>query len=488
MSLYSYIKGTSGNILDVSNSNRALVSLPGVQSNIPDTVDRQTTTFETFSISNKGQPNEFLYRPVLQNENSAYKDAIVVTLNGATLTNAVQIFRASADNLNTLAITTKAIPVTDLSDNFIAGWTSSAPTKITVTNGAIDQYYNTSLDVSNSSLKMALGNNVTGTTVSKIVTNDWSIVSTFSFWLRSTQVLSFYIQLSDGVNTATWSFANTGTNVWEQRVLILGSPTSVSGTLNIAAITAVRFAVTTGGNLTGQSVWIDALEAQQAPGNLYLRIYDLGTNIKPTSLNLGTLLTLDDGNTQLQVPNPIVKNTQRVPLKIGVSTVNTLKIGNYYAIVFYNNGSGIVDIYGSSTSNTYLEGNVFTSNDNGTTLVHMPDKAISFCIFSHKECYIKKLIVTTNYAPGQARVICYIYSLLTKQRENTLLNNVRLHNQQYTEVMYSDVSPKLHYDDSLSITYVDDISSSATEVQIASDVVYRNFNLWVGQSHITESS
>lgn len=472
------LSDSHGHIAEIDENGRIPVKLPGQQSVVPETANSQTHSFETFTIGNKGRGNFFIYRPVFQNENVADNQDIVATLSGSSTSYIVQLFRASATNVNTVAITTDTIPEGTLEDNFSTGWTSSSPSKITLINGATDYYNNTTLDTSSSSLKLTLGNNVTGTTIYKTVSENWTATNTFSLQFRATALLSMYIKLSDGVNSATWNFVNTVTNSFQQKIFELNKPDSISGILNIAAITNITFGTYTGGNLTGQYAWLDAFESQLAPSPLYVQLWNFETNLHPNNLSLGTLLTLDDGNIELQVESSLIKIAQRVPLKYGVTNItNQLKFGNYYGLVWYNKGIGVHNIYGNANEKVYNNGNSFTAPLTGGSLTDI-NKSPYFTIFAHKDAYIRTIYNCTDYPPGNSKIITIIYSTLDNKRKSTLQNNMRLYNQQHVELDFKDIPRYIDGNDWVAINYADDSNSDATEFQFGIDAVYEDFKIW----------
>lgn len=467
-----------GHSVEIDENGRIPVKLPGQQSVVPETANSQTHSFETFTIGNKGQGNLFIYRPVFQNENSADNSDIVATLSGSGTSYAIQLFRASSTNVNTVAVTTDTIPEGTLEDNFSTGWTSSAPSKITVTNGATDHYSNTTLDTSSSSLKLTLGNNITGTTIYKTVSENWTTTNTFSLWFRATTLLSMYVRLSDGVNSATWNFVNTVTNSFQQKIFELNNPDSTSGILNIAAITNITFGTYTNGNLTGQYAWLDAFESQLAPSPLYLQLWDFETNLHPNNLSLGTLLTLDDGNIELQIESSLIKVAQRAPLRYGVTnTDNKLKFGNYYGLVWYNKGVGVHNIYGNANEKIYIHGNSFTAPLSGGVLSDL-EMSPYFTIFAHKDCYIRTIYNAANGDPGDAKVITIIYSTIDNKRKSTLQNNMRFYSRSEIQLDFKDIPRYINGDDWIAINYADDGNSSVTEFQFGIDAVYEDFKIW----------
>lgn len=469
-----------GHTADIDENGRIPVKLPGQQSVVPESANSQTHSFETFTVGNKGQSNIFYYRPVFQNENTGSASNIVATLDSSSTSYVVQLFRASSTNVNTVAVATNSVPVGVLEDNFSTGWTSSSPSKITVTNGATDYYNNTTLDVSSSSLKLTLGNNITGVTVSKTVSKNWSANSTFSFWFRATTLLSMYIRFSDGVNSSTWNFVNTITNTFQQKILNINDPDVISGALNIAAITNITFGTYTGGNLTGQFAWLDALESQVAPTPLYLQLWSFDTNLLPNNLSLGSLLTLDDGNTELEVPITLVRTAQRVNLKYGVTNIaNKLKQGAYYGLVFWNKGIGKHNIYGSTSEKIYNNGNTFTAPNSGGILTDIGAAAsIYFCVFAYKECYIRTIYNLIDADPLNAKVITISYSATEKKRTATLQNNMRFFGQKETQLDFKDIPRFINGDDQIIINYVDDGNSAVSEFQFGIDAVYEDFRTW----------
>ena len=466
-----------GHSAEIDENGRIPVKLPGQQSVVPESADTQTHSFETFIIGNKGQANIFTYRPVFQNENVADNNDIVATLDNTSTSYLVQLFRASSTNVNTVAVTTNAVPVGTLEDNFSTGWVSSSPSKITVSFDTVI-YNNTDLDTSSSSTQLALGNNITGVTVAKTVSENWTTVSTFSLWFRATALLEMYIRLSDGTNSATYNFVNTVTNSFQQKIFDLNDPDSTSGILNIAAITSVTFGTYTGGNLTGQFAWLDALESQVAPSPLYLQLWEFETNLHPDSLSLGTVLTLDDGNTDLQIGSELVKAAQRVNLRYGVTNAaNKLKFGNYYGLVFYNKGVGVHNIYGSVSEKIYEHGNTFTSPSSGGALTNV-NTSVYFCIFAHKDCYIRTIYNSADFNPGDAKIITVIYSTEDNKRKATLQNNMRFYGRTSVELDFKDIPRYINSDDIIAINYIDDGNSSASEFQFGIDAVYEDFKVW----------
>lgn len=466
-----------GHIVEIDENGRIPVKLPGQQSVVPENANSQTHSFETFKILNKGQANNFIYRPVFQNENSAYNKDLVTTLSGSATSYLLQIFRASSDNVNSVAITTNAVPEGALEDSFSTGWTSSSPSKITISYDSTI-YNNTTLDTTSSSTKLTLGNNITGVTVYKTISSNWSNKNSFSLWFRASTLLTFYAKLSDGVNFSTWNFNNTVTNNFQQRIFDINKPDSISGLLNTSAITNITLGITTGGNFTGQYAWFDAFESQTAPSPLYLQLYEFDTNINPNNLSLGTLLTLDDGNTEIQVTNSIIKTTQRVHLLYGVTNIdNKLKNGNYYGLVWYNGGIGTHNIYGNSTEKIYQNGTVHTAPLSGGSLTAISGSPY-FTIFAYRDCYIRTIYNTTDKNPEHAKVITIIYSTFDNKRKATLQNNMEFHEGQYIILDFEDIPRYINSDDWIAINYTDDINSAASEFQFGIDAVYEDFKVW----------
>ena len=466
-----------GHVAEIDADGRIPVKLPGQQSVVPESANSQTHSFETFIVGNKGQANIFTFRPVFQNENVGVASDIVATLDSSSTSYVVQLFRASSTNINTIAVATNSIPVGTIEDNFSTGWTSSSPSKITISiDSAI--YNNTALDLSNSSTKLTLGNNIAGVTVSKTVSENWSANSTFSFWFRATTLLSMYIKLSDGVNSSTYNFVNTVTNTFQQKIFNISDPDATSGILNIAAITNITFGTYTLGNLTGQFAWLDALESQVSPSPLYLQLYEFDTNINPINLSLGTLLTLDDGNTEIEVPTTLTRTVQRVNLRYGsTNTANKLKNGAYYGLVFWNKGIGSHNIYGSTSAKIYSNGNTFTAPNSGGVLTDV-GTSIYFCVFAYKACYIRTIYNSVDADPMNAKIITISYSSTDKKRKATLQNNMRFFGRQDIQLDFKDIPRFINGDDQIIMNYVDDADSDVSEFQFGIDAIYEEFELW----------
>lgn len=484
----SIITDKHGHSPDVNEHERLLVQLPGPFPNVPETANSQTHSFETFVIGNKGQSNIFIYRPVFQNENVADSANAVITLSGSATSYGMQLFRASSTNINTVAVATKATAVTTLKDAFTAVgtgndvWNTSQSSKLTLSlDTASGNYNNTSVDTNSQSLKFTWGSNPAAVNANKPLTSsqNWSSVQTFSIWFKANQLQTLYFILSDGTNSSTWNFSNTTVNIFEQKIFNIAEPSSTSGILNVAAITKFEIGAVT--VPSGSLSWVDSFESQVAPGNLYVQLWDFGTNIYPLNLSQGTQLILDDGSNQVQISNPVIKTYQRIQLKYGVSdSTKALKYGNYYGLVFYNGGSGTAEIWGNSTEKIYTHGNVFTSPNSGGVLTDIPNSSLFFTIFSYKECYIRRFYISMDDVPGQAKTITLVYSIPEKRRVATLLNNFRFHNKQYLEFDYTDLPIKINSDDYIVINYVDDINSAITEIQFGIDAVYEDFVLWGG--------
>lgn len=75
-------------------------------------------------------------------------------------------------------------------------------------------------------------------------------------------------------------------------------------------------------------------------------------------------------------------------------------------------------------------------------------------------------------------MIAIILNELDDMRVDTILNNFRMHNQQYLTLDFKDVYLPIKRDEVIDINYFDDASSSSSEIQFGVDVVYQRFKTW----------
>ena len=443
----------TGNKLDVnaswSNSNKVIIwdgvdSADVVSANvIPLTSEKALVTkavrvenewvegyvnnqYENVTLLNSGSLIRTTFYPQQLQENLL--DSGVISASTTASINAMQIFRASMDNVNQISLylgINSTATTLDTFDAIGANWVSSDATNTTVSQESTIKVEGTG------SMKIVVkrGASSNNDTVTKtVVSTNMTTVGSFSFWMRSNQNTNRWkFAIGDGTNFfQSLPFTSTPNNTWKLITLSLGDFTEAgAGTTNIAAITKLRFQLTTAGD--GASSYFDILQSQVASSiTCTVQLYNFGATANPTNISQGTLLTLDDGTTGVsELLNSSANQNYEFSLQRGVYvSANALTIGNYYGIYMTLTS---VNVYGTSTQK-YTSGKLYTVNT-GTGAFTDTTQSTGFQVYSNPvECYLIDVSATADATFGDATIS--LFQINASPNDNkikqTLINDISM--------------------------------------------------------------
>jgi len=352
---------------------------------------------------NSGQFNTFELYPEFFNQGCTQDGVIVAQLDN-TITNAVQVFKAQDDNITSLDVYMGCEFAPAIVDDFEStfDWTSTDPV-------------NTSVNLDNSVVyegiySMRIGvkrNQSAGDQIIKTFTTeqDWSGESALSLQIYGSRLeaqvyFSLHIEDVNG-NSVTSDFSVSQLNTWEAKMFSFESMTKETvGNIDWTRIKKIYFTVEK--DKQDGVFYIDYIRVITNFGTAEIRLYDFGTNPTPTSLP--TPITLDNGTDfcTVTVLNEALTR-YHVYLLVGLKTDGIITPGNYYGIGIVNKSQNVIlNVYGT-TSDFYQDGSLFTSTDNGSTLVDI-GKDLSFIIYINQACELYGIKMHFDTAVGQCKI------------------------------------------------------------------------------------
>lgn len=423
-----------------------------------------------FPITIHGKEYSFYARPSCRGEAQQDSSAIAYTLLAASgPTSIMQVFRASVDNVKDIQLLLRGEGVDTLVDDFEYA-TNTALRNVWVASDTTNTqiYRDTTIPYESATCARISchGRHSPGDYVRKSFTSqDWNAVDSISFRWRSDLGYSqnnWKVRIYDGTNYAESNITSLLPNVWEDKTIQLSSMVNISS-LNLSTISRIEFQCVSLKN-QNYNVYIDALQTFTETGSCDVKLYDFGTNATPNSLNDGTLLTLDEGETVQAIElSPNIKIYDPHIHRGSIDINNALVIGNYYGIYISAPTSGKLHIYGSSTKK-YNSGTLYTET---TNTLSSTTKSIYFAILCIVPTLLTHLNISFDNDPKQGELRFPVVNVET--------NDITYHLGEFklngsTEFNLSLDPQKtliwLNRKDVLFVKFYDDITSTSTRAHI----------------------
>jgi len=381
---------------------------------VPNSFTQQTSSSKTFLLQ-KGQLNHLRQRPTIINEHVETARQIQSTV---TETNIVgQIFKASQDNINSIALTLRSAggevfddfeeyaDTTALRVEWVASSARLASLETTIiTEGLQSMALPTDGDVGDEWTRSFDATDFTG------FTGTFKMYSTKEY--KDVQ-LSVMVKDSQGGSSAA-PIVNQEKEVWEDFEFMVEN---LAGTADLTDIVEIGFLLDKdrGGGIN----YIDYMVSFPPAGSVDIELWDLGTTLPVSGVD-----ALDDGAIYPELGDKginsgavsdhvtfdllggrrqytVQKFIAGVALEIPGNTL--LDVGNYYAIVLrYVNAE--IDVFGADTSygkSYYNNGYAFTTPDNATPITTLGEFAdIQFAVMSTQDVWINTLLKFYDADPG----------------------------------------------------------------------------------------
>ena len=450
--------------------------------------DSTTEFFNEINITERGASFPVDLQSKVSTEGMTFMDGIVHTLSDTdTEDGFLQIFRASADNVNTIYFACKgeeAAFVDTLVDafdypneaGFDAVWVSSNSTNWNVRRDTYPIYSGTAcmrLDVNNSS---ALNATVTKTYSSY---QDWSTNTTLSFRVYCDELTGkIQLRIRDNVgNVMTQNITFPARNVWYLNEARFEEMSGYSS-MDMSNISEIEFLCQD--TNSNPQYYIDDMHLNNSNYivsiDLDIELYDFGSNSSPTTI--GTPMTLDDGTTSANVQVNQQSRIHTIDLYKGVYNNNNLTIGNYYGIYIKRPTTGTVHLLGKSTEQLYSSGICGTVESSSIT--SLSNKSLGFTVFSEIPGIVRKIIVK----PNNQSVGSYIYIMMIDKQSsklNRILSGIEMGTETEKLIQFGQDMPDVIYvgdEYTLNMVWADSLASLANKVIVDVTYSYKSFPIY----------
>ena len=402
----------------------------------------QSSNTAKFNIK-KGELNKYKIRPSVINEQCESSGAVQGTVATANIVG--QIFQASQDNINGMALTLESAAGAVI-DNFETYADSAAAIVEWVKGGtdevALETTIISPLLSSTKSLKLDSSDNTniwTNTITSANLSGHELNLDMYFGEVVSRVVVA--MQIGDGTETKTFTFNQENEDTWvhldiNEAAFVEDGVTPV----DMTAVTKVIFKIVS--SFPASFVYVDNIYQTPEGGSVNLKLWDMGTTIPVT-----TVTSIDDGDQYTEIGDRgiggVLVSAYELLLEggkrhyniqgfvCGAATENAsntvLTVGNYYAITI-NYIATDVSVYGPDTSgsiNYYDAGYAFTAPDEATAITAIGTYSdIAFSIFSTVDAWVNYLRTRFDAAPSCSDNQSIYVENTTKQQVDILATNV----------------------------------------------------------------
>jgi hypothetical protein len=389
-----------------NNLNVAIAESGGV----PQQYSKMTENALRSSIT-KGQLNKIKMFPQILNEQVESSREIQGTVTASNIVG--QIFRASKDNITSLGLTLESAAgvVVDDFESYAdsaavqAVWQESGnvATKETIltATGAAAMYLPGT----------GLGDEWIKTGAPIDYTNYTGEVDVY--FGKEYNKFKVAIFIGDGTNTKSLDLTFGAKDLWYH--FEIAEPAMIedqAGITNILAITEIGFRIWDA-DIAGYAV-IDDLTATPPPGNLGIKLFDMGATIPVdgvTTIASGTPYTQIGAAQTALLSHSLIGGKRLYNIHefyagrdVAVPTNELLTIDNYYMVTL-NYMDTNVAAYGPNTSysyNYYNSGFAFTTPNEATAITAIgPYSDLQFLIFSRQDCYVLEAEAKFDNSPGE---------------------------------------------------------------------------------------
>ena len=384
-----------------------------------DDYEKQTSNSRTFPIQ-KGQLNKYRLRPSVLNEHAESSKTAQATVNNTTI--AGQVFKASQDNINGIMLTLESAAGTSLDDfegyaNDAAlqtAWALTGSNEATLETTIVKTGTNSmklSLDTLNDEWALTVGDSIdyTGYTFDLDFFQDRAFAQA---------KVSFFIEDGLGASAST-QLVIADINSWVHFEININSLTDDAGATDLTDIDKIGFRIDDAG-MTFSS-YVDNISATPEPGQLELKLWDLGDTIPVadgSSFDLATDATqyselgdrgLNGGSVAASVILDLVGGKRLYTIRsfiagtaLEIPSNTILNMGNYYAITIHYVDTD-VSVYGPDESfdNYYTNGYAFTTSAENVDITAIgTDIDLMFGVYSTQNVFINTLLKFYDAEPG----------------------------------------------------------------------------------------
>ncbi len=366
----------------------------------------------------KGQLNNYRIRPAILNEHAESSREAQAVVTSSLIVG--QIFKASQDNINGILLTLESNAGATL-DDFESYANDAALQAVWVLAGTNLAVLETTIVKSGAQSMRLPGTTLNDEWEDTIgATNYTDYFFHFDFYQDETYTrLNYEFFIGDGANKKSIPLAVANPDQWFHFEIDENAMIDDGGTPpTMTAITEIGFRCSL--KDIGDSGYVDNLIAVPSPGEVVLKLWDMGASIP-----LDAVTSIDDGNQYVElgdrgltggtVAATVILSLQGgkrqytirnfvagVALEIPANTL--LNVGNYYAITINYVDTDVI-VYGPDTSNNinyYTNGFSFTSPNEATAITKLGTfNDCMFWILSTQDVYINKIVTFYNADMGE---------------------------------------------------------------------------------------
>ncbi len=431
------------------------------------------------SLIQKGNLNKIKFTPRVLNEHAESSREIQATV---TSTNTVgQVFKASKNNISALMISLESAAGIAL-DNFESYANSGELQAVWVKSGTSEATLEESIvKTGDKAMSLPCGL-LDGEWVDTITLTDYTdFTGSFDAYFTNTFAkVKVSVFIGDGINTKSLQLTQPDRDLWTKfEVSEAAMSEDSGGTTNVAAITKIGFRVDE--KDLGSVCIIDNLAATPPPGDVKLKLWDMGTT-KPV---IG-VTSIDDGAQYTQMGAALAASYDlsllggfrvyhvhqfTAGINKSVPSNELLNIGHYYIFQIEYVDTD-VNVYGPDTSfgtQYYNNGFAFTAPDESTAIsatTAPADSAYSdlmFGIFSAQDVYFTSVTWRFDAAPNGGSAIHVFLESTDMKITDVVVDHEVAPEQEFT----TDISlrPMLLEDGGkLEFYYNDDHTDSVSKV------------------------
>lgn len=454
---------------------------------VPASFTKSTTLQKPFSVA-KGALNRFRLRPEVFNEHVDSSREVQGIVDATTIVG--QIFKASADNINSAYLTMSSAGGTPL-DDFESYANSAALQAVWVASADLATISTVVVDTGLQSMALPSGA-VVGNTWTRTITASDLTGFTGSLRLLSTDSYIDFkvsIALSDGVNTKRYHLVIPSANSWYTLDINEGDMTEddILNPTDVTAITSVIFRIED--KKPGASLYVDEMIQTAPAGSVELKLWDMGTTMPvsgTTALDDGTqYTTLNDLTDQSPAASYIIDlvGGQRLyhlhHFAAGVAeeipTNNLLNINHYYALTLHYVDTE-VNMYGPNTSfltKYYTNGYAFTAASTAGVMTAIGAYSdLMFTIFSTQDVFMYAMDARADELPnGNAEFHAAVEDKYMTTTDVIHTHGVYVPQQNSLDLTYCPV--KIPKGGKFELDYGDDASDSVTKIALSMSYKYQ---------------
>lgn len=348
----------------------------------------------------KGQLTKVAIQARIGNENvESSREVQGVVSNGNIIG---QIFKASKDNITALMLTLESAAGVVV-DNFESYNNDAELQTAWPSTGALPTLETTTVFNGTKAMSLPTTNNLDEWQTAAAPTDFTDFTGTFkAFFSHPFAQQQIAVFIGDGTNTKSFLLAQDSANTWGNfEVNEKAMTEDQAGTTNIAAITEIGYRVIL--KRTGGTVIIDDLTSVPPPGDVEIKLWDMGVTLPAStvdSINSGTQYTKIGDALEASFTLNLLGGVRLYHIDEftcgadkSIPTNELLNTDHYYIIEVKWIDTD-VNVYGVDTTfgiNYYQNGYAFTAPDEATAITQIGEFSdLMFAILSTQDIYITK--------------------------------------------------------------------------------------------------